>query len=64
MSEATLAVRGRPTPEELAAVVAVLSARGGPAEEPEAPPRSRWNDRWALLRQPLQGGPGSWGYRA
>jgi hypothetical protein len=55
-----LEVTGGPTPEELAAVVAVLASRGGTAEEPEPEPTSRWADRAALLRAPLRRGPGAW----
>ena len=53
-------VRGEPTTEELAALVAVLAARsaGEPTAEPELP--SLWRDRRPLLRAPLQPGPGSW----
>jgi hypothetical protein len=53
-------VRGEPTPEELAALVAVLAARGGGEPEPEPEPRSLWQDRAALMRAPLTPGPGSW----
>jgi hypothetical protein len=55
-----LTVTGNPTPEELAAVVALLATTGGEAEEPPAPAQSAWNDRAALLRQPLRRGPGAW----
>ena len=55
-----LTVTGNPTPEELAAVVALLVTSGGAAQEPPAPVRSAWNDRRALLRQPLRRGPGAW----
>mgnify|MGYP001205033451 CR=1 FL=1 len=54
-------VSGDPSPEELAVVVAVLSAAaagGGPAE-PEAE-FSRWADRAALVRAPMPTGPGAW----
>ena len=52
---------GQPTPEELAAVVAVFAARASraaPADEalPGPPPRvplSAWADRSAALRAPL-----------
>jgi len=56
----TVHVKGNPSPEELAAVVAVLAARpaAAPVEEPEAP--SRWNDRAAAMRRPLHPGPGAW----
>jgi hypothetical protein len=50
-------VRGNPTPEELAALVAVVASRGGP--EPEPPPaRSLW--RRPVLRTALATGPGAW----
>ncbi|MCF2529832.1 acyl-CoA carboxylase subunit epsilon [Yinghuangia soli] len=54
-------VRGEPTPEELAAIVAVVAARaaaGGPPESP-APP-SQWNTPARLVRTPLHPGPGAW----
>ena len=55
-------VRGDATPEEIAALVAVLAGRGGEGEAP-APPRSvenTWSDRSRLLRRPLATGPGAW----
>ncbi|HWH30484.1 MAG TPA: acyl-CoA carboxylase subunit epsilon [Mycobacteriales bacterium] len=52
-------VRGNPTPEEIAALVAVLALRG-PAVEPEPVPPSRWASRAAGLRRPLSPGPGAW----
>lgn len=45
-------VRGNPTPEELAALVAVLASRGGGVAEPEAP-RSPWGRPGAALRHSL-----------
>ena len=54
-------VSGDPSPEELAVVVAVLSAAasgGGPETAPEG--LSRWADRAALVRAPLPSGPGAW----
>jgi len=56
----TIRVTGNPSPEDVAAVVAVLTARpaAAPAEEPAAP--SRWNDRAAAVRRPLHPGPGAW----
>jgi hypothetical protein len=54
-------VRGNPTPEELAALVAVLAARaagGGEAAPPEAP--SAWRDPARRVRRPLRPGPGAW----
>ena len=50
-------VRGNPSPEELAALIAVVSARGPVEEEPPAP-RSRWGR--PTLREPLHPGPGAW----
>jgi len=55
-------VRGDATPEEIAALVAVLAVRGGDDEAP-GPPRSAgngWSDRSRLLRRPLSPGPGAW----
>ena len=55
-------VRGDATPEEIAALVAVLVARAGDAEAP-GPDRSvpgLWADRSRLLRRPLFPGPGAW----
>ena len=54
-------VRGDATPEEIAALVAVLAARGG--DEASSQPRSvknEWSDRSRLLRRPLSPGPGAW----
>lgn len=51
-------VRGNPSDEELAALVAVVtSLRAGTDEEPA---RSAWSDRRALLRAPITHGPGAW----
>ena len=53
-------VRGQPTPEELAALVVVLSAQP-PAEVPAPPTRpSGWADRGSAIRAPLVPGPGAW----
>ncbi|MCW2679163.1 MAG: hypothetical protein JWM62_564 [Frankiales bacterium] len=52
-------VRGEPTPEQLAAVIAVVSARAtgdGAGEEP--PVRSLWAA--PVLRTPLFPAPGAW----
>ncbi|MCA1710127.1 MAG: acyl-CoA carboxylase subunit epsilon [Actinobacteria bacterium] len=50
-------VRGNPTPEELAALIAVVSTRGVAA--PEEPAR---RSLWAtpVLRAPLHAGPRAW----
>ena len=52
-------VRGNPTPEQLAALVAVVASRGS-AAEPEPAVPSRWASRAAGLRRPLTPGPGAW----
>lgn len=55
-------IRGDATPEEIAALVAVLAARGGGDDAP-SPPRSAkngWSDRSRQLRRPLSPGPGAW----
>ncbi|HZC74060.1 MAG TPA: acyl-CoA carboxylase subunit epsilon [Jatrophihabitans sp.] len=54
-------VRGDPTPEELAALTAVVAAAG--AAEPPAPERVRrggWSDPARQLRRPLFAGPNGW----
>jgi hypothetical protein len=55
-------IRGDATPEEIAAVVAVLLSRpavAGNAPRPRSAP-SAWADRSRLLRRPLFPGPGAW----
>ena len=54
-------VRGDATPEEVAALVAVLTAASGGAGEPEPPKApSRWTSRPHGPRGPLHPGPGAW----
>jgi hypothetical protein len=55
-------VRGDVEPEELAALLAVLSARGGPdaAAAPSAPLNGRWADPASSVRRRLDPGPGAW----
>jgi hypothetical protein len=54
-------VRGNPTDDEVAALVAVVTSLDTEApDEPEQPVRSAWSDRRALLRAPLTHGPGAW----
>jgi Acyl-CoA carboxylase epsilon subunit len=54
-------IRGDATPEEIAAVVAVLLARSAASEAPPARPTpSAWADRSRLLRRPVHPGPGAW----
>ncbi|GAA4606885.1 hypothetical protein GCM10023195_25470 [Actinoallomurus liliacearum] len=56
-------VRGDATPEEIAALVAVLTARARAASAVRTTPparRSAWADRSRQLRRPLPHGPGAW----
>jgi acyl-CoA carboxylase epsilon subunit len=57
-------VRGDATPDEIAALVAVLMARSGPASGAvrrlSGPARGAWSDRSRQLRRPLHPGPGAW----
>ena len=54
-------IRGDATAEEIAALLAVISAKG--SAEPPRPARkpvSTWADRAALTRRPVSAGPGAW----
>ena len=53
------AIKGDATPEEVAALVAVLSSLGG-GEAPPARRRPEWNAPHRLVRRPLAHGPGGW----
>jgi hypothetical protein len=53
-------VRGDATPEEIAAVVAVLLSRPALAEPGPRRAPSAWVDRSRLLRRPLFPGPDAW----
>lgn len=55
-------VRGEPTPEELAALTAIVSAAGAGSEPAadEVPRRGRWNDPAYAHRQLWPVGPGGW----
>jgi hypothetical protein len=55
-------VRGDATPEEIAAVVTVLTARAAAATAPSGPARrpSAWAQRARLVRRPIAAGPGAW----
>ncbi|MDP9100890.1 MAG: acyl-CoA carboxylase subunit epsilon [Actinomycetota bacterium] len=54
-------VRGHPSDHDLAAVVAVLSARASVGTEVAGQPEpSQWADRSLFLRRPLPHGPGGW----
>jgi len=53
-------VKGEPTDAELAALVAVLSAKAAAAagDQPERP--ANWAAYWRSVREPLRPGPGAW----
>jgi hypothetical protein len=55
-------VRGDASPEEIAALVAVLMARAGDAGAPgqDRSGSRSWSDRSRQLRRPLFPGPGAW----
>lgn len=60
-------VRGDATPEELAALVAVLAAAGGSGDSEgagDARRTSQWSRPGATLRLPLHAGPGAWRHSA
>jgi hypothetical protein len=54
-------VRGRPTADELAALVVVLAARSANASDVDGPrPRSGWADPARRLRAAVRPGPDAW----
>ncbi len=55
-------VRGDPTPEEIAALVAVLSARLHRPGQARAGGAARygWSSRSRMVRSPVSRGPGGW----
>jgi hypothetical protein len=54
-------IRGDATPEEIAALLAVVAARaGGPVAAEPAAVRAAWSNRAALMSRPLMPGPGAW----
>ncbi|WP_086726964.1 acyl-CoA carboxylase subunit epsilon [Streptomyces carpinensis] len=53
-------IRGNPTPEELAAVVALLTVAGAPRPGPVRRRTSAWTSRRRLLRTPHAYGPAGW----
>jgi Acyl-CoA carboxylase epsilon subunit len=55
-------LRGSPSPEELAAVLAVVSARAAAntARTPDPVPASQWADRARNLHAPAHPGPDTW----
>lgn len=53
-------VRGEPTEDEIAALVAVISAKAAEADESGPQHSSDWAAYWHTVRAPLQPGPGAW----
>ena len=54
-------VRGDASPEEVAALLAVLSAASGGEDEKPAPRHtSQWSSPGRSVRRPLTPGPGAW----
>ena len=53
-------VRGDATPEEVAALLAVLSAASGGDERPAPRHTSQWASRERAVRRPLRPGRGAW----
>ncbi len=55
-------IHGDATPEEIAALVAVLTMRaaGDEAPSPDRSAQNSWSDRSRALRDPLVPGPGAW----
>ncbi len=53
-------VRGEPSDEELAALIAVLAGLASAAAAEPPTPRSTWADPAHRLRTPLHPGPGIW----
>ena len=53
-------VKGNPTPEEVAALVAVVSALASAPGPEEKVPRSEWSARHRLVRTMHRHGPGAW----
>lgn len=63
MSDPVLRVtKGDPTPEELAALLAVVAARSAaaPADSPTTDRASDWATYWRNHTRPLHPGPGRW----
>jgi hypothetical protein len=52
-------IHGKPTAEELAALIAVVTARTTTAAQPVRP-RTVWGDHARQVRRPLSPGPGAW----
>ena len=57
-----VSIKGDASPEEVAALVAVVQAMAAAAAQAEAPrrPRSVWADPGRQMRRPHHAGPGGW----
>ncbi|WP_020392111.1 acyl-CoA carboxylase subunit epsilon [Kribbella catacumbae] len=53
-------VKGDPTPEELAALLAVVSTRATPAPTADPDHASNWATYWRNHTRPLHPGPNAW----
>jgi len=53
-------VKGNPTDDELAALVAVISAKAAAPPGADAEPPSNWAAYWRRVRTPLRPGRGAW----
>jgi acyl-CoA carboxylase epsilon subunit len=53
-------VKGSPTEEELAALVAVLALQRSSAAAAPMPRESGWSAYWRSVRAPVQPGPEAW----
>lgn len=53
-------VKGEPVEDELAALVAVISAKATEADESSRQRSSDWAAYWRSIRAPLRPGPGAW----
>ena len=55
-----IVVHGDATPEEVAALVVVLSAMSGGEDPASDGTASTWAAHWAAMRRPVGHGPGAW----
>jgi len=53
-------IRGDATPEEIAAIVAVLALRGQSAAPPPSRTLSLWADKGRMMREPVHSSPSGW----
>jgi hypothetical protein len=53
-------IRGNATPEEIAAIVAVLAVRRQPAAPAPSRTLSQWADKGRMMREPVHSSPGGW----